>query len=203
MMKNYLRLLDKIDGFAAELRRRRPGAFACFPGCADCCVAGIRVWRVEFDHIGDVSRLEARNLARPPTAPMPLRNISFPERETSPIFRCPFLDAESRCSIYEARPAVCRLWGAPLLFRQGAAATEPLVREAGQPLRQTQTPGGLITCCPKNYRDETPFGKLATADTVNMEIVLSALAAINHVYCRKRGSDPTLRLAIADVFAPQ
>ena len=48
---NYIRLLEKIDAFTAEIRDKHPLSFNCGPGCSTCCVGGITVWRVEFDHI--------------------------------------------------------------------------------------------------------------------------------------------------------
>lgn len=161
-MNNYLHLLAKIDRFATAVRQRHPQAFACQPGCADCCVAGITVWRVERDHIGQFVRAK----------PVETRSVR-PSTSSGRAEGCPFLDADRRCAIYDRRPVVCRLWGMP------------------------QLQDGKVSCCDRNFRGEAKLEALAATDLVDMEVVLSALAAINHVYCTRGGFDPTERFALA------
>ena len=125
---------------------------SCRPGCADCCVGGITVWRVERDRIG--------------TAPRPSEGSGRTDR-------CPFLDAASRCTIYDRRPVVCRLWGLP------------------------QRIDGSISCCDNNFREPPEPGNLAAPDVIDLDTTLTALAAINHVYCAAHGLDPAERLPLA------
>lgn len=161
-MNNYLNLLDKIDRFAASVRGRHEAEFACRPGCSECCVSGITVWRVEFD------RVESYIKERLPSAAAPLTEGREPPGP------CPLLDKACRCTIYEARPVVCRLWGLP------------------------QLSAGALTCCDKNFRNDTRAEDLSAADVVDMDTVLKTLAAINHVYCKERGLDPTERLILGE-----
>ncbi len=37
--------------------------------------------------------------------------LDFPQSFEDPKLRCPYLTGEAKCSIYEARPLICRLWG--------------------------------------------------------------------------------------------
>jgi len=106
-MKNYTDLLRKIDGFALSVQKKHPAAFECGPGCAECCVPGISVWRVEFD--GIVSHLTKHPGAEP---------------SSGRTKGCPFLDASLRCTIYAVRPVVCRLWGLPQLSENSLTCCE-------------------------------------------------------------------------------
>ncbi|MFA4974862.1 MAG: YkgJ family cysteine cluster protein [bacterium] len=173
MFKDYIKLLDKIDSFTEGVRKRHPESFECAPGCSGCCVAGITVWRVEADHI--------RKCAGP-----------LGERTASASGdRCSRLNDEGLCSIYQARPAVCRLWGAALLIPKG--------REGEWGLRPSSTAHaseGAITCCSLNFREGVKLSELPSSDLINAETAVSTLAAINHVYCKAMGLDPTERLAV-------
>ncbi len=173
MFKNYIKLLDRIDSFTTGVRKRHPDSFKCAPGCSRCCVAGITVWRVEADHIRKCAGLPGAGAA------------------SASGDRCSRLNDEGLCSIYRARPAVCRLWGAPLLIPKG--------REGEWGLRPSSTAHaseGAITCCSLNFQEDAELAKLPPVDIINAETAVSTLAAINHVYCKTLGFDPMERLTI-------
>lgn len=72
------------------------GAFsACKQGCSHCCHIPVRISSTE-------ARVLGRTIGRPPCPP--LLHAAIPENDKS---ACTFL-VQGECSIYEARPAVCR-----------------------------------------------------------------------------------------------
>ena len=128
----YKKLLQKIDRHIEKVCGRDKKDFSCKPNCADCCVSGITVWRVEFDNIQEYLKTS---------------DVKF--RPSKKKDKCPFLNEKELCSIYPARPVVCRVWGAKTI--------------------------------------------------INLELILNTLAAINHVYCKEHGFDPTERLSFPRV----
>jgi hypothetical protein len=175
-MTNYKNLLAKIDALVAKIRSRHPASFECRKGCAECCIAGLTVCRVEFDNI------QAQKVSRPASrVPRP--------------GRCPFLSPKNLCTIYKSRPVVCRLWGSPMLFR-----TEDAARGFLERLKIEMSEGGFLTCCNKNFCKGTKLEDLPETDMIDVEKVLTTLSAINHVYCKERGLDPEERLNLADAL---
>lgn len=171
MFDNYKNLLKRIDDFVAGVMAKHPGAFKCGPGCAKCCVSGITVWRVEADHIAASQASQAG--------------------QASQADRCCFLDDKNHCTIYEARPVVCRLWGAPLMIPAGRES-EWGIRDHASDTRK----GGTLTCCDLNFQGDLKLQDLQIGDAINVETVIKLLAAINHVYCREKGFDPEERTSL-------
>ncbi|MFH0799405.1 MAG: YkgJ family cysteine cluster protein [Pseudomonadota bacterium] len=184
-MNNYLRLVEKIDRFVGALSRRHPSSFACKPGCTDCCVAGITVWRVEFDNLRTHLKAAGGDAIE-----------SLTRRSKSSSGRCPLLDDSGRCAVYAERPVVCRLWGAPLAFSAGPEAFSVHAPGAERLLRMARNDEGSITCCDNNFRSDIALDELVFSDIINVETVLNTLAAVNHVYCKEKGLDPEERLAL-------
>ena len=173
MFLQYPQLLDKIQAFTSEIHAKHPDSYACKPGCAACCVAGIKVWRIEYDFI-KASR----------KTPSSTRNDGR---------NCPFLDENKRCTIYDARPIVCRLWGSPLFYNDANNEDGKL----SAPKNRIERNDGILTCCSLNFKGNPNLDELAQSDALNVEIVLQTLAAINHVYCKQNDLDPTERLLLA------
>ena len=77
-------------------------------GCAACCSESVNISFLEFSNIliNGVFRLdyEAQNALRK-------RILSYYLLEWVKPQKCPFLDEEKRCIIYETRPLPCRLFG--------------------------------------------------------------------------------------------
>lgn len=208
MFENYIQLLGKIDAFVAGVTQKHPGSFRCGPGCAKCCVDGITVWRVEADHIKEyVNRLGAggpfeRRVNSPTTVACDARRRGAGETPASEASSrsekgsaapshdsCIFLDGKNLCTIYEARPVVCRLWGAPLMIPAG--------REGEWGMRDhtsAERERGTLTCCDLNFQENLKLEELPIEDAINVETAIRTLAAINHVYCEERGLDPEARI---------
>lgn len=176
MFDNYKNLLEKIDAFVAGVMQKHHSSFKCAPTCSKCCVSGIKVWRVEADHIRKrFSLLESR--------------VTNDESRKN---ACCFLNEKNLCAIYEARPMVCRLWGAPLMIPKGREG-EWGIRDNATRTRDT----GTLICCDLNFRDNLRFEDLPQADALSVDIAVTTLAAINHVYCTENGFDAAERIALS------
>lgn len=96
LLNEYGACVAKIDAKVAEVRERRSADIACRAGCADCCAAGLEVLPVEAYAI-------EQHLAE--------RGASLPAPREG---RCAFLDERDLCTVYEARPLLCRSHGLPV-----------------------------------------------------------------------------------------
>ena len=172
----YKKLLQKIDHHIEQVRLRNQSAIVCKSGCSDCCVGGISVWRVEYENICEY-----------------LKNLPVEFQPSQKKDKCPFLNNLDLCSIYTARPIVCRLWGTPLLFGPG----EDFLPDANEISKKITSDEGVLTCCNKNFTGDNSLKKLEAVDIINLDLVLSTLAAINHVYCKERDFDPTERFKLS------
>ncbi len=182
MFHNYEQLIEKIDRFGEALRRKYPHSLACRAGCAGCCVAGIRVWRVEFDHIRQTH----------------LDKGGMTKSSTTCAARCAWQDGNDRCTIYDVRPIVCRLWGLPLFIPEGKISEWTSSTIDRSVLAKGAGAEGTLTCCELNFTSAPALEALPLSDAVNVELVIQTLAAINHVYCKGKGLDPAERLSIND-----
>jgi Fe-S-cluster containining protein len=175
LLKDYLALLSKVDAHFAKLAKDHAADISCRRGCAKCCVAGIAVCRVELDHIADF--MKERGIAKPAN------------RKDG---HCLFLGAGETCIIYEARPVVCRLWGAPLLYGKGISDEFPQAAAK----RSAAEDEMMLACCSLNFKGRK---KLAGDSVMNADVVHAALAAINKVYCSKVDKDSTDRVPMDDL----
>lgn len=163
-------LWDKIDAFTARVAGRYPDALACAPGCADCCKRELTVTSVEAARI---SRLvgglgaEARG------------ELARRAQDGEP---CAALGEEGRCSIYGARPVVCRSHGLPLRFE------EPGDRRALP----------VLDVCPKNFtaHDLADLDASCVLDQRTLSVLLGGLDAL---HAREEGAEPGLRRPLREV----
>ncbi|MBN1282776.1 MAG: YkgJ family cysteine cluster protein [Proteobacteria bacterium] len=108
--------------------------------------------------------------------------------------QCTYLNEQGLCSIYPVRPAVCRLWGAPLLIPAGREAEWGIRASSSAPSGR-----GTIVSCDLNFTGSPSLAELAKKDILNVETALTALAAINHLYCRAVGADPEERTPLSSI----
>ena len=119
-MDEYEGLRDKVDAHFDKIYQKHQTEMRCAAQCHGCCAPDLTVTRIEADAIREylvahpeiVSRLEVLAHERPHQGT-----------------RCALLDTEGRCTIYEARPLICRSHGAPVLIqidkkREGIDACE-------------------------------------------------------------------------------
>lgn len=149
-LADYRRLLFKATEKFDEIHARQKSRMACGSGCSDCCVAGLTVSNVELANVREFVA-GANGLADELT--------SLERLDPHAGRKCALLTVQNTCSIYEARPLVCRTHGAPLFFKDGdASATD---------------------ACPKNFDDEAGLGSLSSNDFINLDLLNNLLATVN------------------------
>lgn len=159
-LTQYTELRAKVDAKFAEIAGRNPQDFACGVGCHSCCLPGLTV-----------NPLEAEAIRR--------YLDQHPEKRAAPAFgksRCRFLGPEGACSIYEARPLVCRSHGAPLQFR------DPESKKFEEALR-------FRDVCPLNFK-EKDLGKLPVEDVLNLDTINTLLSLLaSRAFGKKAGME--------------
>lgn len=129
----YELLVSKVDSVFDRVVTNFPSEVKCAQGCSDCCHAVFDISLIEalyinnkFSQLSDMRRNEiliaADKIDR--RAQVLKRNAS---RESGKIdstqildrisrerLRCPLLNADDTCALYEFRPITCRLYGIPL-----------------------------------------------------------------------------------------
>lgn len=158
-LADYRRLLFKATEKFDEIHARQKSRMACGSGCSDCCVAGLTVSSVELANVREfVAGVEG----------LAAELESLERLDPHAGRKCSLLTAQNTCSIYEARPLVCRTHGAPLFFKDGdASATD---------------------ACPKNFDDEAGLESLSSSDFINLDLLNSLLAAVNARFAGSAGA---------------
>jgi hypothetical protein len=166
----YRELCAKVDGFFARVQARHGDEMACRAGCDACCHAHLSVTAVEAAEIRDaLLALSAETRDRLAT-----------RAAADPQDRCPALELDGRCAVYEVRPLVCRSHGLPI----------KMASRRGLP---------VLNACEKNFTARGP--EAADPDCVLDQTTLSlTLGAVDAEYARETGASPRGRLALAGVL---
>ena len=104
----YVNLQKKVDTQFQNLFQKHQSSMACTQGCHGCCLPNLTVSRIEADTIHRYLNQPSINL------------VSILDLETQNPHqntRCSFLDGQGECSIYDARPLVCRSHGVPHMIQ--------------------------------------------------------------------------------------
>ena len=138
---DYRALLERLDRWMEDARRRHPGVVPCRAGCTACChgpfdvtVADAELLRAAVAALPPVEReaavgrarrlMDAIRVLEPDWAP-PYDVAGLGEERFDALSDalasepCPLLGADGGCRIYASRPLVCRLIGLPLLGAAG------------------------------------------------------------------------------------
>ena len=132
--KRYEALLELADELFDQVSREYPECVRCRIGCSDCCHAIFDLTLIEALYINhkfneryagpeketllDAANTADRNVNR--IKRDAYRALQQGKNETDILaelaekrIRCPLLDEEERCFLYEHRPITCRLYGIP------------------------------------------------------------------------------------------
>lgn len=108
---NYTQLLGKVEALFHAVVSRHPVRFSCAKGCYGCCQPGLTVFSVEMAYIN--SWIEKN------------KDVALKIKDTSQMLMdpsfCRLLDKNGDCSIYEARPMICRSHGMPISWAENGA----------------------------------------------------------------------------------
>ena len=162
----YDELSARVSAFHVRVSDRHPGGLTCHAGCSSCCHRHLSVMTLEWSRIAEaVSSLE-------PSHQEALRTRLEAGRSDP---RCPLLDDEGRCRIYEARPMICRTHGLPI--------------QVGEPPKRD--------VCPLNFPDGPEV------ETLDDDLVLDVnrLNLTVGVIAEMEGTDPTERVDLFDGLA--
>lgn len=127
-MSSYKRLLHRADQHFFEVATAMAAQLQCRAGCTMCCHGLFEISAADvavvIDGVAALDRADAIRLIAQArsvieqTRHPDLRDCSPEEKELffarADATACPALDPAGRCSIYAARPLVCRTFGLPL-----------------------------------------------------------------------------------------
>lgn len=140
-MPRYLPLLQELDAWQAAAREAHPGVIPCRAGCSACCHGPFDISIADADVVATAVAALPEAVRRPmivrataqlgqmrelaPTLDAPWDVSSLGDDAFDALCEsladdpCPALDSTGSCTIYEARPLVCRIMGLGLLSTEG------------------------------------------------------------------------------------
>lgn len=166
-------LWAKVDDFFERVAARYPGALTCRPGCADCCHRELTVTAVEAARIVEL------------LASMPVAERERIAERAARGEPCAALDGEGRCSVYAARPLVCRSHGLPLRFEEPSSAGRRSLP--------------VLDVCPLNF-DGHDLATIDPACVLDQRTLSVLLGAIDAMYARASGQSEGARVALRDLL---
>jgi Fe-S-cluster containining protein len=162
--KNYTKLLEKVDKMFEAVFARHRNRFACQAGCYGCCKSQLSVFSVEARYI------EAWLNAHPEA----VRKIEERSAMLNDPDFCNFLDKEGGCTIYEARPVICRSHGLPVALGDGEPEQSVLTKQRD--------------VCPLNFKG-VDLDSLDDRDVMSLEHVNTLLSLINRAFDGSHGDE--------------
>lgn len=160
----YEQLIRQIDVLTNALSAHYAKHLVCRAGCSGCCQHHLSVFPVE------AARIKAAIIALPSELRARIeqqaRIVNEREAQGRPV-ACPLLVNE-RCSIYEARPLICRTQGLPLLLEAEDGEQE-------------------VDFCPLNFTAPDAIEDLDEQQLLPLDELNFKLALVNMDYCRTQG----------------
>ncbi|HIJ90967.1 MAG: YkgJ family cysteine cluster protein [Desulfobulbaceae bacterium] len=167
-IQDYHQLLADLEEEISRVGKIHAANLSCGPGCASCC-APFNILPIEAACVR-----EAIDALPPANRNQLSRNLA--ER----IDRCPLL-IDDLCSVYAARPVICRTQGLPLAYIDEE-------REAIE-----------VSACPLNFPDDYDF---APELLLFMDEFNDRLFEINLAWCREQGLPPDRRIPLREIACP-
>lgn len=168
-LAEYDAVVEKVEAAIARSSSSSSDQLACRSGCDSCCTAGLTVLPVE-----------AAALRRFLNDQPPAFSPAFTPKGQG---FCAFLDVDGRCSVYAARPLLCRTHGLPLRL----------------PRNDAEQRGGLriidddVTVCALNFTTRSP----TAAETLDAEAVMKLLVVVDRRFRAATGVvDDTSRVSL-------
>ena len=133
-------LQENASQFFEKIFLKNESKMECKKGCSQCCMTDISIFQLEADRITDYVQSLDKN-----------QQLELKERFLKPekTGACVFL-IEDECSIYSARPLICRTQGLPLFLSSENS----------------------LDFCPLNFKDGNPDKE----DWLNLERMNTLLA---------------------------
>ncbi len=167
----YAHIRRRVDAFFSRVRAAHGAEVQCAPRCTPCCQVHLTVSPIEAGYVHAAVRALPERLREEVEARARARSsLPMLDRSGGP---CPLL-IDERCTIYSARPLLCRAQGLPMLVRGDGPHPE-------------------YTVCQLNFEAGPPGGDAI----LNLDHLNRQLAAVNILWCRSRGLDPTARIPLA------
>jgi Fe-S-cluster containining protein len=161
---SYRQLIEQVDELTAKLSVHYASHLVCRAGCSGCCHHHLSVFAVEAEAVREAI-VALPNQIRG-VIEQQAREVIKREAACEPV-ACPLL-VENRCSIYEARPLICRTQGLPLLLEAEDGAQE-------------------VDFCPLNFTTPEAIDVLDENHLVPLDDLNLKLAIINLQHCRQNG----------------
>ena len=164
-IQEYHQLLADLDAEIARIGEMHAATLSCRPRCSSCCVA--------FSVLPIEAACLRKALAALPSASRERLGHTLAEGHD----HCPLL-IDDLCSIYAARPVICRTQGLPLAY----------VDEERQAIE--------VSACPLNFPNEYAF---APESLLFMDGFNTRLSELNHAWCRTLGLPPDRRIPLREI----
>ena len=152
VFRYYRQLLEQVDKWTAEMIQRYKTHLACRKGCDLCCQRKFSVSAVEAYNIASQFRQLPAELQR-----------AVRKRKSS----CAFL-VKGACSVYEARPAICRTYGLPSLHRN-----------------EKMEPG--ISWCELNFTNVPDDFGFQADGIIDLDTLNAKIAGVNSLFLKESG----------------
>lgn len=179
-LTDYSVLITQVDGLSARLTARYRAHLNCRAGCSSCCHHHLSFFPVEAANI----RIAIESLPDETQQVLQEQAEIVNERETrGEAVACPLL-VNDQCSIYEARPVICRTQGLPLLYEAADGNQE-------------------VDFCPLNFTSEEAIETLDENHLVPLDALNLKLAAVNLSYCRENSlgdAEAERRIRMSDII---